>query len=130
MNKSIKSQHQTHIHHIHYIHFGGDQERLLSADPSLLLHGIYDCLPATFAHHHIRPATASPYTRFKHHLIRRRCFPSWQCLPMRYPKNMSVFAPWISALECEFQRVDAVPVLMITVRTTPIVAAGDLSVKH
>src|SRR5262249_16756158 len=89
-----------------------------------------DRLPATFAHHNIRPATASPHPCFEHHLIRRGCFSSWQCLPMRYAENMGVFAPWISALECEFQRVDAVSVLMITVRAFPVIASGHLRVEH
>jgi len=49
---------------------------------------------------------------------------------MRNTENMGVFAPWISALECEFQRVDAMPVLVIANGTAPIVAAGDLGIEH
>ena len=49
---------------------------------------------------------------------------------MRDTKNMGVFAAWISALEGEFQWIDTMPVLMITVRAATIVAAGDLGVEH
>ena len=49
---------------------------------------------------------------------------------MRDAKNMRVFAPWISALERKLQRIDTIPVLMVTVGTAPIVASGDLGVEH
>src|SRR5262245_10904577 len=103
----------------------------MTRQPALFpIHRVCDCPPATFAHHDVRAATAPPHSRFENHLIRRRCFPPRQCLPVTNTENMGVFAPWISALEGEFQWIDAVPVLMITVRATPIVAAGDLCVEH
>ena len=108
----------------------GATRRLLSAGPSLSLHGIYDRPPTAFAHHNIRPGTAPPHSSFKHHLIRRRCFPSWQCLPMCHTENMGVFAPWISALECEFQWINTVPIVVFAIRTPPAVASRYLGVEH
>jgi hypothetical protein len=54
--------------------------------------GLGNSLPATFTQNNIRPGTTAPDTRFKHHLIRRRRLPTWQCLPMRHAENVRVFA--------------------------------------
>ena len=49
---------------------------------------------------------------------------------MRHAENVGVFASRIPALEREFQRIDSVPVLMIAVGASPVVASGHLRVEH
>src|SRR5438034_5752756 len=83
-----------------------------------------------FAKHNIRARSATPNTRLKDHLIGRRRLPARQRLPMRHAENVGVFASRIPALEREFQRIDSVPALMITVGASPVVASGHLRVEH
>src|SRR5262245_10774614 len=90
----------------------------------LFTHHVCDSLPAAFAHHDIRTAAAAPHPRFKHHLIRRRCFPSRQCLPLRYAEHMSVLTSRVSAFEREFERINAVPILIFAQGKPPVVSSG------
>jgi len=43
---------------------------------------------------------------------------------------MGVLAPWIPALECEFQWIDAVSVLVFAKGAAPVIGADYLRVEH